>query len=211
MQIELFYLSNHSVPVGALMTATDHSSHYCRIRFSTPDGGIVDNEALVRMNGSIRDWTSFTFRDGAMESVGTRDSHGVTVAGHRVDHEGTVVPSYGVSALVAEMVRELDEAVEFRWLTESAGSAHAVLPARLERTDDEDVASPVTDIITGCARVELSVDGTRTNTYWVKDGAVVATDWNGATSFALPANTAFHLRAALGLEGHGRSALHKAE
>lgn len=198
-QIELFYLGNDQVPAGALVTATDFSKYYCHIRFSTPDGGLVENEAIIRMTGSVREWTEFNYRGAGTECSGTRDLHGVTVAGRRVEREGTIIPSYGVSALVVEMVRSSEMEIDFFRLTESDASSEAIVPARLERGDDEDVASPIAGMITRCVRVELSVDGARTNTYWVKGGAVVTTDWVGAKSYALPADTASNLCATLGL------------
>lgn len=54
--------------------------------------------------------------------------------------------------------------------------------------------------MSACERVELTVGGSRTNTYWVRDGVIVATDWNGARSFALPAGAADNLRAALNVK-----------
>lgn len=203
-QIELFYLGDSPVPAGALVTATHIGEFYCHIRFSTPDGGLVENKVVINMDGSVREWTAFTYRGAGKECGGVRDNHGVTVAGRRGSQEGMVIPSYGVSALVGEMVRRQESEINFLWLAESAASPEAVAPARLERAGDEDVASPFAGMVPECVRVELSVDGARTNTYWARDGVIVATDWNGAKSYALPADTASHLRAVLGLGSIGR-------
>lgn len=199
-QIELFYLGGDEVPVGALVTETLKNKYSLHIKFSTPDGGVVEGDAVVHLADSVRNWTEFTFRGFGAECTGKRDEQGVWVAGERVDRDGPVIPSYAVSALVAEMVRNSDKAVDFWWLNESAASADAVSPARLEPAGDEDLASPLAGPLAGCSRVELTVDGRRTNTYWVHDGAVVASDWGWATSYALPTVAAANLRCALGLD-----------
>ena len=183
--IELFYLGEDSEPAGAVVTRIDDAEVSCRVRFATPDGGHGGGESVIRPDGSIQRWTDFRFSsDGATQTVA------------RADREGRVVPSYGLSALVLELVEGPESAVDFLLLDESDPDAPRA--AHLERAGTETVHSPLRGQLAACVRVELTADGHRTNTYWVRDGIVVVSDWVGARSYALPPAAAQGLRAALG-------------
>ncbi|WP_315093767.1 hypothetical protein [uncultured Cellulomonas sp.] len=189
-QIELFYVGAEGAPRGAVVTTIGPDQVTCRVHFSTPDGQVGGGEAVIQVAGSVTSWTGVRFT-----------SHGTTTVGRRVtaDADCPVVPSYGLSALVLELVQGAERSLDLELLDESTSPPHTVRPARLVRDRTEDVLSPVQGLLHGCERVELTVAGRRTNTYWVRDGVVVASDWAGARSYALPAAAAQGVRAALGL------------
>ena len=197
-QVELFYLGDQSMPCGAVVTTIGASEISCHVHFTTPDGHHGGGRAVIHVAGSITAWTSLSFTSGGVSIHASRDGEDVIVAGARAPHDGVVVPSYGLSALVLELVQGPDRAVDFVLLEESTSSTGAVSPARLERTGTEDVRSPFLGLVADCERVELTVGARRTNTYWVHDGVLVASDWAGARSYLLPTAAADGLRATLG-------------
>lgn len=194
-QIELFYLEDDAVPRGAVVTTIGEAEVTCRVHFSTPDGFRGGGASSVRTDGSVTAWTDFTFISDGTTTVG-RDGAEVTVAGVSILQQG-VVPSYALTAFVLELVQGPDAAVDFHLLDESALLPDGVRAASLRCVGTEEVHSPVRGLLMACERVELTVAGRRTNTYWTRDGVVVASDWAGARSYALPASTADSLRAAL--------------
>ena len=196
--IELFYLGSESDPCGAVATTRSEGRFSCRVTFFTPDGQPAGGAAVIQTGRSILDWTDFDFVSDGQSTRGAQDRKGVTIAGERVAHAGAVLPSYGLSALVLEMVQGANRSAEFGLLDESAPPACAVEGARLSRVGTEGVDSPVMGLVPECERIELTVGDRRTNTYWVSDGVIVASDWVGARSFALPVAAADALRLTLG-------------
>lgn len=198
-QLDLFYIGNSAA--GALAVAQSSGTYATHIVFSPPDSPVVDLRTTIDTDASVKNWSRFTFHNRESKVEGIRTEDGVLISGRLVRCEN-VVPSYGVSALVLELVDSKEDRCSFLWLDESRGASTRPVAGKLEQAGRESVDSPVGVRIPACERVELTVDNARTNTYWVKDGVIVASDWNGATSYALPDAVTNNLQAALALIDH---------
>lgn len=197
-QVDLFYLPDNQNPVGALVTRATDGEFSCHIEFSLPDGFLVSGDVVIQTTGSITQWTGYRFVGSGVDASGRKDGDCVQVGKTSASYATLVVPSYGLSGLVLETVASGADSVKFLWLDESAASAEATRPAVLALAGTEDLESPLAGWLVGCTRLELTVDGSRTNTYWVRDSQIVVSDWGGARSYALPSGTVRNLRTALG-------------
>lgn len=196
-QVELFYVGDADEPSGAVVTSIAQDCVTCRVRFRTPTGE-DGADAVIRFDGSLRTWSELTFTADGVTRRATRAEVASVVAEGQVEGGRPVIPSYGLAALALELAAGQERSLELRLLDESAWPTATVSPARLVRAGTEVVTSPVAGTLTGCERIELSVDGRRTHTFWVKGGVVVASDWAGARSYALPQAAADGLTTVLG-------------
>lgn len=88
----------------------------------------------------------------------------------------------------------------FGWLDEFSGEQLNVRPARFDAVGVENVRVPFQfEPLLGVNRVELSVGGMRTNTYWIQQGRIVISDWTGARSYAFGDDVARRLLVTLAL------------
>lgn len=183
-QVDLFYLGEDTTPVGTLTTRTSAGGFTTSINFSLPDGGTVTGELSMQSNGSVREWTTFRFVGDGKTIDGERTAKGVRMHGSELPVSGDVIPGYACSSLVVEFASSTEDSLSFTWLQETGDDP--LKAATLVRAGTEEVDSPVRGVVENCVKVELSIEGTRTNTYWVKGPVVVASDWAGACSYALP-------------------------
>lgn len=183
-QIELFYFGDTTSPRGSLTSISRGNQFHTRIGFTTPDG--IDVAAILELesDGDVLEWSSFTFHGDGRTVTAGRASDGVNLAGKIMILAGPVLPGYACLLLVLDLVDSDREHIDFTWLTETAHNPAS--PASLQLKPNETVSSPVRGRVEDCRRVELTVGGERTNTYWVNDDEVIASDWAGAQSFALP-------------------------
>ncbi len=188
-QIDLFYLGDGTPAHGVVYFSRDDAQFTCGINFAMPGGGGVQARLELSTQGSVLDWCTFKFEEGGDVILVERTADGTLVDGQPASFQQGVLPGYACSALVLELIERGKSVTEFTWLTESglrAADGSEFKPASLTSAGSEAVASPHLGELAECTKVELRVDDQRTNTYWVKDGAIVKSDWAGAQSFALP-------------------------
>ncbi|WP_054952844.1 hypothetical protein [Flaviflexus massiliensis] len=183
-QIELFYFGDTTSPRRSLTSMSHGNQFRTRIGFTTPDGLDVAGNLELESAGSVLEWSSFTFHGDGRTVTAERTSDGVNVAGNFMSLSGPALPGYACLLLVLDLVDSNHERIDFTWLTETADNP--ARPASLQLKPNDMVSSPVRGNVEDCRRVELTVSGERTNTYWVKDGEVIASDWARTQSFALP-------------------------
>lgn len=183
-QIDLFYLGDDSIPAGSLTTMVTGDLYSVRIQFTPPGGNDVVGQLDLSTSGSVLSWTAFKFEGDGQTVHGERTSTGVILNGTDISVSGDIIPSYACSGLVSEFADSPDDSIEFSWLAET--SDVPVKPAALSKAGLETVQSPVSGTVESCLKIELTISEARTNTYWVKDRLVVASDWAGAKSYALP-------------------------
>lgn len=180
--VELFYDGGGSVPSGALVTNRVAGRAEVSMSFSTEAGVVFSRQLSIMSEASVAAWSSATFvADRRIQLERSGDS--ITVGDSSFCCEGLVVPSYAASLLVAEFTAQDLSEQEFGWLDEESG---VVKSGRLRREADDAVTSPLQHLDEPCQKVTLWLDNVLQNTYWLAGGCVVASDWNGARSYALP-------------------------
>lgn len=179
--IDPFYLDGGADPAGSITTTVSDGRYATASQFTSPDGHQVAGRLDLVTSGSVLAWTAFAFEGDGRVVTGERTPAGVSVDGRAVTVDGDVIPSYGRSGLVTEFAASGDESIDFVWLEETSDGCDSA--ATLTRAGSEAVSSRVRGTVEDCQRVELTVDGVRTNTYWVKDGVIAVADWGGARSF----------------------------
>ena len=156
--------SRHPAGVGTLSCfAVDERSHF-------------HVESTIRFAGQVSDWTSYRYIDhGAGKTVLVKRAE--LPLGQR-----EAVPSYGEYLLVPDVAAG---ATRLYARLRDGAPDQPRQDARLECVGPTEVIRPAGEPIE-CIQVDLCVDGSRLNRFWVADGALIKSDWNGAESFAEP-------------------------
>lgn len=137
--------------------------------FLAPDGSLVHLEHTLVFTGDPLAWTRFRYR---------QVHDGVEVERTNSEAAG-VVPSYGEFVMLDRL--DLDGELGYRALREGAPDEPPV-EVLLRAVGSEVIITPEGASI-DCTRVEVTEDGTRTNTHWLDSSGLRASDWSGAASW----------------------------
>lgn len=88
------------------------------------------------------------------------------------------VPSYAAVRILLDFLAGKEKETTYREFLEGDLTAYG---ARLIRLGKESVETPTGTV--EATRIELHRGSTLANTFWEQDGHLVASDWNGATSY----------------------------
>lgn len=182
--VELFYDGDQRFPTGALTVQRTVDGGSVSMQFSPAEDVTFTRRLEVKFTQSILDWTSATFY--AEEQVDlVRDGNTLNIGDVQVPATGRIIPSYAATFLVEEFAAGHDAELNFTWCEEESRSVRS---GRLRRDKADRVTSPVQQLMPPFGKVALLLDGKVQNTYWTSESGVVVSDWNGATSYALPSS-----------------------
>ncbi|MGO1974023.1 MAG: hypothetical protein ACTH2Q_13795 [Propionibacteriaceae bacterium] len=138
--------------------------------FREPAGSLVHLEHTLSFTGDPRAWTRFRYR---------QIHEGIEIKRSAEDTVADVVPSYGEFAMLDQL--DLGSEFGYRAVLEATPDEPPV-EVLLRAVGSEVVTTPEGTSI-DCTRVEVTEDGTRSNTHWLDSSGLRASDWNGATSW----------------------------
>lgn len=165
---EAFHLDGS--PVGVLARRVHPAGLDTLTCFLPPDGALVHLEhTLVFTDGPLA-WTRFRYR---------QVHEGTEIERTAKDLVADVVPSYGEFAMLDRL--DLGGELGYRAIIEATPDDPPV--EVLLRTVGSEMITTPTGASIDCTRVEVTVDGNRTNTHWLDSSGLRASDWNGASSW----------------------------
>lgn len=169
-----FYLDGRKV--GVILRSWHAGGIETLSCFAVGEGRHFHVESTISLDDSLAGWTSYRYSDR-----GSGDTLVVVRADLPTDRR-EALPSYGEYLLVPDVA--VRGTRSYARLLDGAPDQPAQ-DARLERAGTVNVTRPDGRTIR-CIEVNLYVDGSRLNRFWVAVGELVKSDWKGAESFGEP-------------------------
>ena len=163
------------VPAGAILREISDRALTTITCFQIPGGPLVHNESRIEFDHDVFGWTSFSYAEHG------NDLRIEVVRDDRFAHG--CVPSYAEWMVIHGML--LAGKTRLSFTTFDDGDARARPKATdLSITSQPGSIDKTNTVIPTTGHVVLRVDGEVKNRHWLAGTTVVASDWNGAMSYA---------------------------
>ena len=170
---ESFHIAG--APVGAIVRELSDRTLTTVTCFQIPGGDLVHNESHIEFDQDAFGWTSFSYVehgnnvrfDVARDNRFARDC----------------VPSYAEWMVIRHMLLDGQTHQSFTTFDDGDASAHPQT-AEFSISSRPDTLDKSGSVIHAAGRVVLKVNGKVRNRHWFVGTSLVASDWNGARSYA---------------------------
>ncbi|WP_155838723.1 hypothetical protein [Arthrobacter castelli] len=175
MDIESFYVEGNKT--GALIRRLSKDSIQTTLVFKIEDGSIIHLFQETWFSTGILDWTEYKYVD---RLEGTNVEVRASTEPSLRDRTVKPIPSYAAHLVLKDFLTTTERQWEFSQFDEDVPLVPR--PAAFVSHGTENVETPWGT--REASKVVLEVDGREGNTFWCIAGAVVKSDWQGATSYA---------------------------